>query len=150
MQTQNWYLESSLAFHLGISRDSLQELRKDLLKKNEAKKFGRQAAINETGLARILKKLGSSELDCTDCLLHDRQQTNGAEVVELVVTKVFPNPRLVQAAHPTDANARVLVSVSNNRNFLPKMKLKARPPGEPPAPQLYRLEGRCPRFRGKW
>jgi len=144
--TVQWYSEALLAPHLGVTRNALDDFRKASLKKNEAKKFGRQNFISDSALKKLLARLGSQGLDCSDCLMHS---TNGAvAVVELVVTKVYPNPHLIQAAN--ENGQRVLVRVQKNKNFRPRMKVKARPPNEPPAPQVYQLEGRCPRFPGKW
>ncbi len=143
--TEQWYSEALLASRLGITRTALDDFRRGSLKKNEAKKIGRQNFISESALKKLLAKLGSDGLDCSSCLLHS---ANGVVLVELVVTKVHLNPHLIQAAN--EAGQRVLVYVQKNKNFRPRMKLKARPPNEPPASQLYRLEGRCPRFPGKW
>jgi hypothetical protein len=140
-----WYSESLLASRLTVTRSSLENFRKGELEPADVKKIGRALFISEPALEKLLRHLGSEELDCSECL-----EKNGAPagVVELVVTRVFPNPRLIQAT--TDTGELVLVSVAMNNNFRPRMTVKAHAPGPLPAPQLYRLEGRCPRFPGKW
>jgi hypothetical protein len=141
-----WYAEALLAPHLGVTRNALEDFCKGSLKKNESKKIGRQNCISEPGLKKILAELGSADLDCSACALN---ADNGTAAIELTVTKIFPNVHLVQAAN--DEGERVLVRVLKNQNFRPRMKLKARPPaGPPPMPQLYTLEGRCPRYPGRW
>jgi hypothetical protein len=140
-----WYSEALLASHLTVTRTSLENFRKGALGQDDVKKIGRSLFISETALKKLLRELGSEKLDCTECL-----EKNGAAhgVVELIVTRVFPNPRLIQAI--TDTGELVLVSVATNTNFRPRMTVKAHAPGPLPAPQLYRLEGRCPRFPGRW
>lgn len=144
MQHQ-WYSESLLASRLTVTRSSLENFRKGALGKDDVKKIGRSLFISEAALKKLLRELGSEELDCSECL-----EKNGAPngVVDLVVTRVFPNPRLIQAT--TDTGELVLVSVASNNNFRPSMTVKAHAPGPLPSPQIYRLEGRCPRFPGRW
>jgi hypothetical protein len=140
-----WYSESLLASRLTVTRSSLENFRKNALGDGDTKKIGRTLFISESALKKLLAELGSEELDCSECL-----EKNGAQngVVELVVTRVFPNPRLIQAT--TDTGELVLVAVPINNNFRPRMTVKAHAPAPLPAPQLYRLEGRCPRFPGRW
>jgi hypothetical protein len=141
-----WYSESLLASRLTVTRSSLENFRKNALGDGDTKKIGRTLFISESALKKLLAELGSEDLDCSECLEKNGASQNG--VVELVVTRVFPNPRLIQAT--TDTGEVVLVSVATNNNFRPRMIVKAHAPGPLPAPQLYRLEGRCPRFPGRW
>jgi hypothetical protein len=141
-----WYSESLLASRLTVTRSSLENFRKDALGNDDIKKIGRSLFISEAALKKLLRQLDSEGLDCSECLEKNGAAQNG--VVELVVTRVFPNPRLIQAT--TDTGEVVLVSVATNNNFRPHMTVKAHMPGPLPAPQLYRLEGRCPRFPGRW
>jgi hypothetical protein len=147
---ERWYSESQLATHLGITRSTLENFRSSSLKKNDAKKIGRSLFISEPALQKLLRSLGSEGLDCSDCL-----EKNGAEppspepeFVELTVTRVYPNPHVIEACLD-ETGELVRVSVMSNTNFRPRMKIKARQP-VPDGPQLYRLEGRCPRFPGRW
>lgn len=144
---EQWYSESLLASRLAVTRSALENFRRSSLKKNDAKKIGRSLFISEAALKKLLRQLGSEELDCSECL-----EKNGApqnDVLELVVARVFPNPRLIQATNPTTGEL-VLVQVAKNVNFRPRMIVKVHPPAPRPAPQIYKLEGRCPRFPGKW
>jgi hypothetical protein len=141
-----WYSESQLASRLAVTRSSLENFRRGALGNGDVKKIGRSLFISEAALKKLLASLGSAELDCSECLEKNGASPDG--VVELVVTRVFPNPRLIQAT--TDTGELVLVSVATNNNFRPHMTVKAHAPGPLPAPQLYRLEGRCPRFPGRW
>jgi hypothetical protein len=141
-----WYSESQLVSRLSVTRSSLENFRKGALGQADVKKIGRSLFISDAALKKLLASLGSEELDCSECLEKNGASENG--VVELTVTRVFPNPRLIQAA--TDSGELVLVAVATNNNFRPHMTVKAHAPGPLPAPQLYRLEGRCPRFPGRW
>jgi hypothetical protein len=143
---ERWYSESLLASRLTVTRTSLENFRKGALQKDDVKKIGRALFISEAALKKLLRELGSEELDCSECLEKNGAAQDG--VVELVVTRVFTNPRLIQAV--TDTGELVLVSVARNENFRPNMTVKAHTPGPLPAPQLYQLEGRCPRFPGRW
>jgi hypothetical protein len=143
---ERWYSESQLASHLSITRSTLENFRSSSLKKNDVKKIGRSIFISEPALQKLLRELGSEEFDCTECLEKNGPPQNG--VVDLVVSRVFPNPRLIEAQDP-ETGELVRVAVMRNDNFRPRMTIKARRP-LPDGPQLYRLEGRCPRFPGRW
>lgn len=144
-----WYYEASIADRLGLTRNALEDYRaRSLKKKGDWKKIGRAVALSEPALKKLLTDLNANGLDCTDCQV----RKNGADeteagVEELKVIRVYPNPRLLLAA--TDTGEQVRVQVPNNNNFRAGMTIKARAL-RLPAMQLYRLEGRCPRFPGKW
>lgn len=98
---------------------------------------------------RAVKKM-LAELDVKDLADYSAAaEKNGAppnDLHELIVTKVFPNPRLVQARDLASGEF-YLVHVTKNNNFRPRMVLKARPVN---GQRLFKLEGRTPRFPGKW
>lgn len=140
-----WFLESLLAERLGLTRNALEDFRKEHLKKGaDWKTENRRVLLRESAVKKMLARLDAQDLDYSAAA-----QKNGAvtdEVRELAVTKVFPNPRLIEA-RDSDTGQIVRVCVPNNKNFRPRMMVKARPwRGE----ILYRLEGRTPRFPGKW
>jgi hypothetical protein len=145
-----WYYESSVAEHLGLTRNALEEYRaRELKKKGDWKKIGRAVALSDAGLKKLLTYLEVGELDCSSCVVGKNGAEPDPESVELKVARVYPNPRLLLAA--TETGELVRVSVPNNVNFRKGMTIKARPfKGPFLNPQLYRLEGRCPRFPGKW
>lgn len=149
-----WYSEILLAGHLEISLGAMHQLRTSL-KKAEVKKHNGGFFIHEKAAQRLLDDLGSPHLDISACALQaDNGQQPPAEIVELIVTRVFPNPRLILAKFPDDTSNdvrnQVRVKVPNNINFQPRMKIRARRPLNPNGAQLYVLEGRCPRYRGRW
>lgn len=68
-------------------------------------------------------------------------------VIELTVFSVPPRNTRILDARKKDGRA-VRVRVNNNLNFMAGMTIRARWGGE--WPDVYNLEGRCPRQRGKW
>lgn len=141
-----WFVESILADRLGLTRKALEDFRKAHLKKTADWKIeNRQVLVREKAVKKML-----ADLDVTDLADYSAAAAkNGAtpnDLHELIVTKVFPNPRLVQA-RDLDTGEMHLVHVTKNANFRPRMVLKARPyKGQ----RLLKLEGRTPRFPGKW
>lgn len=69
---------------------------------------------------------------------------------EFVVRRLSHNPTLLQCVG--EAEREVLVRVATNANFIPGMKLRARPPakGGGIAARVYSLVGHCPRWKGRW
>lgn len=145
MGTSIWYEENLLAERLGVSRFALEQFRKESLKKNRDWKLEHKE-IHWSPLAaeKLLASLGVSP-----AVLNGAPEKKEPELVQLTIAQIYPNPRLLLATR-LDNGDFVRVTVPNNRNFRPKMTIQAHPPAPAPAPQLYRLEGRCPRFPGKW
>lgn len=169
------YQERDVAEILGLSRDEFRHVRSDVLKKKKEWRLeGRDVVLTATGLEKILAHLKAvlrgapDDLDFSRALVHpltspaSAPEKNGSanpteekespagsapapnDLVQLTVRRVYPNFRLLQAATP--AGELVDVRVRNNQNFVPKMTLQARlgPGGK------YEMEGRCPRFRGRY
>jgi len=149
-----WYIEAKVADRVGHTRQHLKGIRDESLKKNsDWKVLGRDVVLSAKGLVKLLERLELLGIDCSSALVEKNGEVAPAEpeFLEVTVTRVFPNPRLLLAVLPETNEGPILVSVPNNVNFRPAMKVKVRQPTEPPpAPQLYRLEGRCPRFPGRW
>ena len=69
--------------------------------------------------------------------------------VKVKILRICANPRLVLCAYSDGGfERRVLVRVGRNRNFTPRMELKAIRSARETEPWLY--QGRLPRFRGRW
>jgi hypothetical protein len=146
---KGWYVEKILAERLQLPLSAIAAFRAGL-KKNDWQKSGRQILLSPAAVKKLL-----TDLDCPDYDISSSAiQENGEppprpEPIELVIERIFLNPRLILARIPeTDELVRVLVP--NNVNFQPRMRIHAHPPLKPEGPQLYRLEGRCPRFKGRW
>jgi hypothetical protein len=74
----------------------------------------------------------------------------GAEEIRgLVVERIVPNPRLVLASYEVDGRKQLVkVWVGVNRNFRPRMRLRAQRGSIENAP--WKLVGRRPRLPGRW
>lgn len=140
-----WYEESAVAEKIGVTREAVKKFRdKALREKVDWEKKGRAIELNEIGVKKLLFEFHIDDLD-----LSSVGKNGAADPVELEVLIVYPNPRLLLAR--TADGEQVRVQVMSNANFRRGMKLKARAPvpGDQ-YPQLYRLEGRTPRWPGQW
>ena len=71
------------------------------------------------------------------------------EIRELVVERLVPNPRMVMASFEEGGVKRIVkVWVGINRNFQPRMRLRAQRGSTESAP--WKLVGRRPRLPGRW
>ena len=150
MTSVEWYSEKTLTGRLGITDSAMSQYAR-ALKKSERKKHEGKWFIHATAAEALLKGLGSNGIDISDCALENGQEPAAPALVELTITRIWSNPRLLQATRD-DTGESVRVRVPKNVNFQPRMKIKARIPvngAEGPQP-LYILEGRCPRYRGRW
>ena len=153
MPNTTWILEQTLAKNLGVGRAAVAEYRKNYLEKNRDWRLEKkQVELSGSAAQQISAALGASlPGDAGPDRPLQASADNTTQVpgpVELVVSKVYPNPRLLGAL--TADGELVRVAVSRNQNFRPGMKIQARPPMPPPAAQLYRLEGRPPRRPGRY
>ena len=77
------------------------------------------------------------------------QRLPDEEIRELEVVRIPANPRLVMATCEEDGVKRVVkVWVGINRNFRPRMRLRAQRGSTQNAP--WKLVGRRPRLPGRW
>jgi hypothetical protein len=137
-----WEPEAVVAKKLGLSRDVLAAYRKTRLEKNDEWRMNRnQVEISTSAIDKISTALAAGPAV-------PAQPPPPPEPVELEVVRIYPNPRLLLARHLDAGGGLALVWVPKNKNFRPRMKIKARPPDN--GCTTYRLEGRCPRFPGRW
>lgn len=151
-----FYSEEKISARLGLSRDSVRQVRTELLEKEKGHwdQPGRDVVLSEEGLRLMLDYLFEpsevAELNLTDCQIDAEKKENGA--VDLTVKRTLPNRSLLVATTTGLEQKDVTVRVKDNSNFRPKMKLKALPP-QPDAvgsASFYQLEGRCPRYPGRY
>jgi hypothetical protein len=151
MQSETWESESAVAKKLCVAREVLVQFRKTNLEKNRDWKVEhKQVELSPDAIDRISTALGATA-DPGEPDTHNTPPAAVPEVpVELEILRIYPNPRLLAAK--TDAGVLVLVRVPRNKNFRPRMKIKAKPPtdGAVGSATLYTLEGRCPRYPGRW
>lgn len=141
------YCEDAVAEKLKISRDDLQYIRTNNLEKEGGhwRQTGKKIVLTQAGLDATIEHLNcdTSGVDFTTCLL------GHSTIVDLVVTGLCPNKRFLKA-RPAVGQRDVMVRVKSNVNFRAKMKIKARQPAESAEQSFYELEGRCPRYPGRW
>lgn len=135
--------ETELAQQLGVSRQSLGDMRRtDTLREGEH--WERQGRVVEYTAAGIRAVKSTMEIEPQQEIAPPHPEP----VQMLTVSECSRNPRLLWAV-PTEKEApstAVRVRVRENRNFIPGMRIRARHLND----DLYVLEGRTPRFRGKW
>ena len=150
------FYEAKVTELLGLPRDTVAYVRASILKKESGhwQLRGRDVVLTQAGLDALLAHLFETAepdptLDFSSCEV-DPEKKEGPDLVELTVKRTFPNRLLVLATLPDGGD--VTVRVKDNSNFRPKMKLKARPPAEDAtgSAAFYQLEGRCPRYPGKY
>jgi len=143
-----WYVEKMLVERLQLSRQSIDRFRSSLTKGTDWKKDGREIVLSPGAVKRLLTDLGSPDYDISSSAIQENGARPPQEIVELVVHRKFANPRLLEARDPATGQL-VRVRVPYNVNFQPHMVIKARKPGAG-FKDLYLMEGRCPRYPGKW
>jgi len=145
-----WYPEAAVTERLLLSPGVMSRFRSSLKKNDDWIKNGREILLSPGAVKKLLVELGSPNYDISSCAIQKNGRIAAAqEAVNLTVTRIFPNPRLIMA-RLEESGEEVRVIVPFNVNFQPRMQIKARPPLKADGPQLYRLEGRIPRFKGKW
>jgi hypothetical protein len=107
-----WFIESLLVDRLGITRNALEGFRSHTLKKGvDWKKENRHVVLSDDAVKKILVQLGSPDLDYSACAQKNGEESPvpQPEILELTVTRVFPNPRLIEASLDTGRLVRVSV-----------------------------------------
>lgn len=158
-------LERDFAQALGLREEHIRALRKAHLTEGlHWKKEGRDIVMTEAGQEKIravleLEKTAEKKDGAAGSpgALGDGQGVSDPvpAVVTLWVVSKPQNPRVVWCcdvdpafwAEKKPAGA-LTVRVRSSENFRPRMALKARPCSE--RPNTFDLEGRCPRFPGRY
>lgn len=157
LDTSPLYLEQKICDTLGLDRDDMRAIRKEALTRNEDYgQRGREVVLCAVGLVKLLgflREKGAaipSDADFSDCMHPSAKKEDPAtppteEPIEMVVIRKYPNDRLLLCRDPQGAS--VNVRVKNNENFRPEMSLRARWDATKTA---YVMEGRCPRYPGRY
>lgn len=155
MAIELWELEAAVAKKIGVGRDVLIEYRQAHLEKNLDWRTNRkQVELSQDAIDKISTALGATAVSAEPEAHNTPSAQTPASVpeapVELEVVRIYPNPRLL-AAKTADGRL-VNVAVPRNKNFRPRMQIKARPPvnGAIGSTSLFSLDGRCPRYPGRW
>jgi hypothetical protein len=128
--------ENELATALGVPLDRLRAVRMEAVEPSETKKEGRRVLLSRMAVERV-----SELLRCPEVVL-EKKEEGGA--VAARVSKVPMNPRIVFAR--LESGEEIRVRVRDSKKFVVGMMLKARA-GDG---GVYLLEGRGPRFKGRW
>ena len=139
--------EPARADELGLHHKILRELRKknaaDLPQGEAWKKDGPAIVWTQEGRDALLRVL---ELEKNAAPPPAPAQPPA--LVPLVVVRICQNPRIVLVRRPGEDMTLLRLQVRESKNFAPGMLVeKCRPTA---TPDLFHLEGRCPRFRGRW
>lgn len=138
--------EAEAAVELGISRETMREKRTELMTEGQDWiQDGRDIKITPGALA-ALKDVLSDTLTPEEKKAADEAPTTQGEVKTFTVSRVTRNPKIILAKK--EGGEEVRVRVKNNRNFLPGMEVRARQ--DLAYDDVFVLEGRCPRYRGRW
>jgi len=138
--------EADAAGMLGISRGTMRTLLEHHAKPGDTWREGRRIFVRVEaveGLRGAVAALVSPE-EKNAAAAPLCAEPEGA--CELVVARVPMNRKIVLAKN--EAGAEMRVRVHSNVNFLPGMRLRAR--RDPNYEDVYVLEGRSPRYRGRW
>ena len=158
-------LERDFAQALGLREEHIRALRKaHLTECLHWKKEGRDIVMTEAGQEKIravleLAKTAEKKDGAAGSpgALGDEQGVSDPvpAVVTLWVVSKPQNPRVVWCCDVDPAlwsekkpAGALTVRVRSSENFRPRMALKARPCSE--RPNTFDLEGRCPRFPGRY
>jgi hypothetical protein len=148
--------EEDLARALGLTRDTVRQLRGELLQHIEDfEKIGREIRYSEGAVKKLrwtLKKHGSpgarlGDLAVLNVIPQDGESEKPTVVLDAKVTTIYKqNPKYMEAIL---GGQTVTVRVKKNTNFVPGMTIKGDRLKQENA-RLYDFIGRCPRARGRW
>lgn len=134
-------LEDDLAVSLGLNRDEMRALRRQHLVEGVTwHRREKRLWVTDEGVALIHAAVGVAAQNAPE-------KKEGAAGRELTVTRIpSRNTRILEAQKKDGRPVRV--RVTSNVNFIPGMVIHAREEG--PYEDVMTLEGRCPRYRGRW
>lgn len=144
------YGETRLAEATGIHEKNLRRVRAQSLRQNDHWKLREQHVVySEVGVQLVIEKLTGRDMTTEEL----KAALAGSKLAELVekmppliakVSKLYPNPWLMQVVLPSGRLADIRVKTSKNfrRGMEVPLRINAR--------KNYELDRRLPRFPGKW
>lgn len=134
-------MKDDLAQTMGLNRDAMRALRRTHLTEGTTwHRKEKRLWITSEGEALIHAALGVVAPIAPE-------KKEGPRENELTVTRIPSRNLRIVEAQKKDGRA-VRVRVTSNVNFIPGMVIYAREEG--PYEDVMTLEGRCPRYRGRW
>lgn len=136
--------ETNLCASLGISRADLKDLRREILRENtHFFKKGKGIWITPAGQIAIEKHLKSEIVENIE--KSTPVQTPESESSTAEVEKVSANKMILICK--IDGKSGCRVRVKDNSKFIQGMTFRVKPMREP---NLWTIDGNCPRWRGRW
>jgi hypothetical protein len=137
--------ETDLANELGVPREDIRAIRQsgDLGSGGWEKK--RNAIFITSAGEETLRSIIANSMGIAEVGLGETEGSPTA-ATEMSVLTIPRNPRLLICIHPDYGEVRV--KCINNENFMKNMALMARPPA--PDSRVWTLDGRSPRWLGRW
>ena len=109
----------------------------------------RHVLFTEKGLEALKKMVGAGMADGEKNGQEEALALVGAAVLMVVTSVPKVNRRILCARKKEgEEGGEMRVRVRDNINFMPGMELRARPDAN--YADIYVLEGRTPRYRGRW
>jgi hypothetical protein len=144
--------EADACAEIGISREAMAEMRGGsengiLVEGTHWVREKRHVLLTREGLEILKKKIGAEGAGALGNGQHGAFALGDGAIL-LVVTSVPKMNRRILCAVKKEGGAAVRVRVRDNQNFMPGMEFRARPDGA--YADIYILEGRGPRYRGRW
>jgi len=138
---ETYTLEDDLAGELGLNGDQMRGLRRSHLEQGVTwLRRAKRVCLTDEGVRLIRMATGVA----SDLAVEKKE---GAAGIALRVLRVPARNRHILEAVRGDGGV-VRVRVKDNKNFMPDMEIRAVPNGE--YSDVMDLEGRCPRYRGRW
>ncbi len=135
--------EKTAGEQLGVSRSEMKRLRKEWLTPDvDWFVDGKRIVVTEVALACLRFVLSG------EATKPEKKETAAGGALECVVLRVPARNVKILEARAVEGTEVIRIRVHHNKNFLPGMKFKARPSGI--YADVFILEGRCPRYRGRW
>lgn len=139
-------LETTLCLNLGISRTDMKSLRKEYLRENtHFFKKGKSIWITPAGQIAIEKHLEKSAEVEPEEIVEKESIVECATSCCAEVEKISANKMILLCK--IDGKSGCRVRVKDNSKFIQGMTFRVKPMREP---NLWTIDGNCPRWRGRW
>jgi hypothetical protein len=137
--------EADLAQAIGITTDAMKAMRHHPNITEGLHWFRKKKAAHWTDAGiEVITDVLSLEKNCAPpAVIH--------ELVPLVVVRLVPNPRIIfcRKKNAAEESPLLRLRVRSSENFMPGMEVRSCRP-VPGSPDLFDMEGNCPRWKGRW
>ncbi len=140
--------EKEISLRLGITRDTLKEIRNKVLKEGDYGIVGRTIRYSEEGVEKIKNALQKTAPEGAKIGDIAPLKIENSEVVDAMVVQVFNTNRHFLAALMGEQT--VAVRVKSNKNFVVDMVIPGQHLRRGTDTKHFDFVGRCPRSKGRW